>query len=145
MQILVHRVQVVMRRPVVDRTFRFYAPRNDFLRETVCLDALPGREHTFYAAGVDLRQLVAVGSHAHVILTTKASCPGQGSRDRVIIKAKSHMRSAQSETFNITLFATDRRIKPLEFWQVQLTHACTWAGPATAQMQNVSCTEAALS
>lgn len=121
-QVLVHCINVVMRRPIIDRTFRFYAPKNDFLRETVKLDALPGREHTLYASGVDLRELVAVGSHSHVILTTKASSPGHGAKDRLSIKAKSHARSAQSETFSITLYATSARVKPLEFWQVCILH-----------------------
>lgn len=108
----------MLRRPILDRTFRFYAPRTDFLRETIKLDALPGRENTFYAPGTDLQQLSAISSHAHVVLSTKASSPAKGAKDRISFKAKSQARAAQSETFYVTVYTHALRVKPVETWQV---------------------------
>ena len=132
MQVMTHRLLVVARRLVIDRTFRFYAPRSDVLRETIKLDSLPGREHTFFAPGVDLRRLDAVSSHRHVALTVKSSErsdgeSGVGVHDRVVIKAKSAARAAQSETFYVTLYTDLRQVKPTETWQVRFT-ACLCCG-----------------
>ena len=116
---MTHKITVVARRLVIDRTFRFYAPRTDFLRETVKLDALPGRGHSFYTPGVDLRQLEAVSSHRHVVLQTKGSAAGQAAHERVVIRAKSAARAAQSETFYVTLYTDARQAVPTETWQVR--------------------------
>jgi hypothetical protein len=113
-----HRVIVAVRRLVVDRTFRFYAPRTDFLRECVKLDALPGSNYSFYAPGVNLRQLEAISSHRHVVLNTKCSNTARGEQDHVVIKAKSAARAAHSETFYITLYTDSLQAVPTETWQV---------------------------
>jgi hypothetical protein len=119
-QVLTHRILVIARRLVIDRTFRFYAPRTALLRETVRLDALPGREHSFYAAGADLRQLEAISSHRHVVLHTKCSDGGRAEHDRIVIKAKSAARAAQSEMFYVTLYTDARQAVPTETWQINV-------------------------
>lgn len=118
LQVMTHKVLVVARRLVIDRTFRFYAPRADILRETVCLDALPGRECSLYAPGCKLQQLEAVSSHRHVQLRTKCSDASSAERDRVEMKAKSAAKAAQSEAFYVTLYADQHQAVPVETWQV---------------------------
>lgn len=114
-------MSIVLRRPVLDRTFRFYAPHTDVLRETIKLDSLPGREHTFFSPGTNLQQLFAISSYAHVVLTTRNATGAAGSRDCISLKTKSQARTAQSETFYITLYTDALRVKPLEIWQVHIS------------------------
>jgi hypothetical protein len=117
-QVLAHKLTVLLRRLVVDRTFRFHAPRTEFLERTIALDALPGSSGTLFANGVNLRHLVAICSHSHVILNTKCSQGATCVRDRVSIKAKSRARAAQSVTFHITLYADKVQAVPIESWKV---------------------------
>ena len=120
-QVCTHQISIVLRRPVLDRTFRFYAPPTDVLRETIKLGSLPGREQTFYAPGRSLQQLFAISSHAHVVLTTRNSSGPAGSRDCISLKTKSQARTAQSETFYVTLYTDTLRVNPLETWQVLIS------------------------
>jgi hypothetical protein len=118
LQVCTHQISIVLRRPVLDRTFRFYAPHTDVLRETIWLDSLPGRHHTFYAPGQNLQQLSAISSHAHVVLTTRNAAGAAGSRDCISLKTKSQACTPQSETFYITFYADVLKVCPLETWQV---------------------------
>lgn len=89
------------------------------------LDALPGRESSFYEARCDLKQLVAVSSHPDVVLSTKASHASTAAHDRVTIKAKSQHKNEASQRFYITLYGDAKQARPVETWQVQylLSHS----------------------
>lgn len=121
-QVMTHRVTVLVRRLVVDRTFRFYAARNAFLTQRILLSALPGCKHSFYAPGQHLRSLEAICSHRHVVLSTKSSDASRGDKDQILIKAKSVDGGTRSESFYITLYTDARRAIPTETWEVTSQH-----------------------
>lgn len=121
---MTHRVLVFVRRPVIDRTFRFHAARTDLLRERVPLAALPAREHTFYDQSVDHCDLSVVCTHPEVVVEVQPAKAGEAERSQVLIKAKSPTRTARTDSLLIALFADSRQAQPLEIWQVRC--GCVW-------------------
>jgi hypothetical protein len=115
---MTHRVVALVQKPVVDRTFRFYASRADVLRHAIRLDSLPGRHYSFYAPGVDLQGLSAVSALAEVAAEVKHTASATSEHCFVCLTAKSAGKAAKSCTCYITLYADAWRAKPLETWQV---------------------------
>jgi hypothetical protein len=116
---MTHKVMALVRRPAVDRTFRFYASRADVLRRAIRLDSLPGRHHSFYAPGVNLHMLTAVSAIPEVAVDINHMASGTSEHCYVCIKAKSAAKAAQSCTSYITLYADAKQAIPLEIWQVR--------------------------
>lgn len=119
LQVMTHRVLVFLRRPVIDRTFRFHAARTELLRERVHVASLPAREHTFDAPAFDRRALSAVCTHPDVVVAVQPAKAGEAQGAAVLIKAKSPTRTARTDSLLVALFADRRQAQPIEIWQVR--------------------------